>query len=185
MSISFFGKGENDPGEWVEFGPFRVRVRRITPEKGREIRKRYGKEVFVDKEGARVPQRVQSEDENQAMLLDLASFALTEVERLTLKVEDDEGAKKLKSLLALESVDVGQDVSFDGLKLNDAQRKFLLRDLRLDGPFNADDFAMLQDDPEAPLLKGKRIDLATFFIFQSRKLSIIQASAAEAVQGNL
>lgn len=118
--FQLYSNGDNDPGEWFEFGkrnPFRVRIRRVPSDKAREIERRHeGKDQFEVVGGLR--RRVRDLQSVLQVYEECALWAWTDLEGLTITARDLESAKLL-------GCQVGDAVDVTGARLTLQVKKAL------------------------------------------------------------
>jgi len=171
--IRDFGRPENDEGEWVPFGedaPFRLRIRRIPYEIGRQIDLRYGREIVVQGgDGIRRPQLERSRDEWLQAMLDKAAFALVDSEGLEVEVADAEARGFYAAAFKDDSITVGATVVLDGHLRNDAVKKRLFTTLR--------PFARVKSEEEPGKIVS--VDIGSFIMSEADRIGRSSAQKRE------
>ena len=171
--IRDFGRPENDEGEWVPFGedaPFRLRIRRIPYEVGRQIDQRYGRESVVQgNDGIRRPQLERTRDEWLQTMIDKAAFALVDSEGLEIEVADEEARAFYASALKDEALMVGATVRLDGHLSHVAIKKRLLLTVR--------PFARVKSEEEPGKIVS--LDLGAFVMGESDRIGKATAQKRE------
>lgn len=185
MALRDYGKPENDLGEWFPFGPdIDLRVRRIPYDVASRIRKKYGKEESVIRDGVRYKEFVQSSAEIQDMMVEQACFALTDIrgEGAKLTAEDAEGASLWTGYLKRE-VAVGDILELQGSLVNDALKKRLIVQIK---PYAV--IAVTEKDKDSGEPTGKisniRYDIGSFILERALELNQRAANAAQASESN-
>lgn len=175
MALKDYGKADNDPGEWVDFGldkPFRLRIRRIPADVWDEIDRRHQnqKDTFEIKEGIR--RRVKDEVGLLEALTEKALWAWTDAEGLEIEVEHDDAARVWSDLLKRE-VQRGETITLAGGILTATVKRRVLRHLRPIArvePKTSDD--------------NERQDIGSFIVLEAARLQQEFAAAREAQAKN-
>ncbi len=174
-----YGKGANDPGQWFVFGDLEARIRKISLEDGKKLARRYGKEVPVTgQDGIKRLVIDRSPEEKELLMLDQATFALTEVrgEGASFAVGDVDGASQWANLLG-EDVNAGDTINLEGRTLNEAvKRAFMTK---------VDPHAVVTlTDPDTGATEQSNLNLAAFVILRALELKNERVTLDEAIAKN-
>lgn len=164
MALKDYGKGENDPGTWVDFGldkPFRLRLRRIPQDVWEAIDKRHLKTGnFEVRDGIR--RRVKDQDEVVAALTDKALFAWTDADGLEVEIAHEDSAALWGKLLS-RTISVGETVSLTGNALTHAVKLRVLEHLK--------PIARVEEvDEETGSKSIERREIGSFIVLEAAKL---------------
>lgn len=190
MALKFFGNPDNDPGEWIRFGSYTLRVRAAKAKKVQEFSKRYGKEVFdTSKEGVRTASMQRTIDQDRDYKLDQSAWALTDIRGLTIEIADDVAARDAKKLFGLDTVNVGEELDLEGRIGSMEARKVLVRDIRPVADIGAEADAALRDtlktlNSEMTWATGTVYDIGSFLTLQSVALGHKASEASEKLEKN-
>lgn len=194
MALKDFGKSDNDQGIWFPFGEvepaFEVRVRRIPNDVAKRLNAQYGKEVFVSKDGVRIPSIERSLDQWTDYLVSQAAWAWSDVREknedgtyggLSIEIADEDAAKLWKGLAKLESQpEIGATIRIGGGLLTDAVKRRIMLQIR---PFAT--VTVTKTDTEGSTTnKREKCDLATFLITKSAEVQTDEVKAEETSRGN-
>ena len=178
MALKDYGKAENDPGEWVDFGedkPFRLRVRRIPGDVADEIDRRHlGKPQYEVKGGVKRP--IHDIDGLVKALTDKAVWAWTDSEGLEIDIADEEAAKLWGKLLNRD-VETGATVALQGNALTADAKRRVLAHLR---PFAR----MRVTDSETGGHTEEHHDIGRFIVLEAARLQRQFADQRGELSGN-
>lgn len=181
-----YGKAESDPGDWLPFGNSEVRVRVVLPKDGKVISKRHGKEMFVERNGLRVPTVERTLQQMEDLNIEVAMLALSDVRGPLFEPqpEDEEARTMLAKLFDDQDVKIGEVYKLEG-KLGSNLRKRWLIDQKLHGVVDLD--FIKEGSPELfedGKLVENRWDLASFLLVAHQTLAKRRGQEEKEARGN-
>ncbi|MGH9364132.1 MAG: hypothetical protein ACRD1B_02550 [Thermoanaerobaculia bacterium] len=186
MALRDFGRSDNDLGEWFQFGPtLELRVRRIPYDIANKIRKRYGREDSVVRDGVRYKEFVQDKQEREDMMVDQAAYALTDIRGADSEViVMDPEAKALWSGYLKKDVELGDTVSMTGALGNDALKKRLLVQIKPYAVIELEDRDPGSGEPTGKPASRVRFDIGSYVLVKAMELNQRAAKEEKAAEGN-